>query len=1400
MGIAVMGPLEVGGRASTLGLRDRLVLEALAVQPGVAVSPDSLAEAIWGEAPPASWAKVIQGCVMRLRKVVGREAIETSPRGYLLRVHVDHLDTMRFEHLIGRARELLALAEPERAAYLLGEALSLWRGKPFTELAEWGPGRVELARLVELREDAEDLRTEALLRSGRHHEALAAAVRLVREAPFRERRWGLLALAQYQDGRQRDAMDTLRRARAVLVNELGLDPGPDLTSLERAILRQDPSLAVSTALPAPSPVCPYLGLVAYDIRDAGTYFGREAETAACLERLDTAGVLAIVGPSGCGKSSLARAGVAAALERDGRRVRVVVPGARPVDVLTTAPGGARSVLVVDQCEEALAPEVPEAERDAFFAALADFAASGQLILTLRADRLGDISTYPAFAHLVERGLCLLGPMRSDDLRRAIEGPAEQAGVLLEPGLGDLLVHEVERAPGALPLLSHVMRQTWTRREGSTLTVAGYRATGGVKEAVSQSAENLFREMTSRQQGMLRDLMLRLVVSDDSGEPVRTRVPRRSVAPDEEHTAVIESLVRARLLSSDGDTVEIAHEALAVAWPRLRSWLDDDVEGLRIMRHLAVAADSWEELGRPTGELYRGVRQAKAEQWRTGITTTLTPTERDFLDESAALAEAEARATEEQVRLERRSNRRLRAGLASVAVLLAVAIVAGTVAKTAADRADQRSVEADARRLGAEALRTSDQDLALLLAAAGATLDDSPDTRNNLGAVLDRAPELIGIGNPTAAMMMSLRADGRAVAMTEWETGVTLFDAQTRKEVARNDDIPVRDVRFNPNGKQLAASVNVTTATGERRVDPVPLRMLDPQTAATAPTQLGGMPKGRVVQEAFAFSNNGRWLAAGFEHPRQLDQETWIRVWDTGDLAQPTAAFTVQFRVGWLAVSDNGRRLYAASGDTIHTWDVTAGRETRSEPAGDTALSPDGSTLAAGRGRQIALLDPDRLTVKSVIEEDGTVGGPMAFSPQGDQLGYSVDDILVVRSLAEPGPAGIRLDGLGSSPNDIGFSPDGRTLYSAGGRSPLDYEAGDRLLVWDLVGDRRFVRSVNVQPQPDSADIVGTKISPDGKKVASFVSLRDGPESYTVQLLDVRSGARTPPSASRAGNTYYWDMVWRPDGRMVASVQDDQWVDLWDGATGQRAGQHRVPDGYGVVNSVAFSGDSTRLLVHTRPGWVYAVDASTLQVVGEPVRAEVGTPTYGLAANGDGTRGMLGLDRRLQLLDLQAGRVTRTVGTGLDDFSWAWSPDEKAVIVAGTNRSHNGSHGTVAFLDPDTLAMTDRFSGPQVAAASVIQFSSDGTRFTISGSDRVGLWDAQQREYLGSVRAEGGSTAGFAEGSSDVLIASLDGEVSIWDPRKDAAIEAACRIAGRVLTEKEWLAYLPERQPLPVCAS
>jgi Bacterial transcriptional activator domain/Novel STAND NTPase 1 len=164
-----------------------------------------------------------------------------------------------------------------------------------------------------LRLDAEEDRIGACLRGGQHREVLAEVQAWVAEAPLRERRWALLALAQYQGGRQADALRTLGRARSVLASESGLDPGPDLVALEQAIQRQDPSLVAAVARNEPSASCPYLGLLPYDVGDSEGFFGRDIEVGECLRRLVTLRALAAVGPSGCGKSSIVRAGVAAAL-------------------------------------------------------------------------------------------------------------------------------------------------------------------------------------------------------------------------------------------------------------------------------------------------------------------------------------------------------------------------------------------------------------------------------------------------------------------------------------------------------------------------------------------------------------------------------------------------------------------------------------------------------------------------------------------------------------------------------------------------------------------------------------------------------------------------------------------------------------------------------------------------------------------------------------------------------------------------------------------------------------------------------------------------------------------------------------------------------------------------------
>jgi DNA-binding SARP family transcriptional activator len=547
MGIAVLGPLEVDGHPNGLGPRDRVVLSALVVRAGGPVSTEGLADALWGERPPASWAKVVQGCVVRLRKRLGAAAIESGSFGYRLALSDDELDLRLFERALERARGAQAGGDSARASYVAQEALDLWRGRALEDLDEWEPGRVEAQRLEGLRMEAEELWVEAETGAGHAAAVLERARALVAQAPLRERRWVLLATALYQAGRQGEALGAVKRARAMLVDELGLDPRPELARLEELLLRQDPSLDVPMSREI-SPVCPYRGLLPYGAENADTFFGRDDDVAACLRRLRDSMVLTVVGPSGVGKSSLVRAGVVASLVRGGAAVLVTTPGAHPLDSLIGLKPRGRHTLVVDQAEEAVTVCADLGERERFFAALAaHVGAGGGLVLSLRADHLGDLAPYPDIARVLEEGLYLLGPMSEPDLRSAIEGPARRAGLKLERGLVDLLVREVEGEPAALPLLSHVLRETWEHREGPTMTVDGYRATGGIRDAVAKSAETLYDSMDHAQRQRLRSLLLRLVMPTEDGEPVRARVPRAKVAADDAHRQFVEQLVDARLV-------------------------------------------------------------------------------------------------------------------------------------------------------------------------------------------------------------------------------------------------------------------------------------------------------------------------------------------------------------------------------------------------------------------------------------------------------------------------------------------------------------------------------------------------------------------------------------------------------------------------------------------------------------------------------------------------------------------------------------------------------------------------------------------------------------------------------------------------------------------------------------
>jgi ABC-type transport system substrate-binding protein/DNA-binding SARP family transcriptional activator len=235
----ILGPLEVVGDDGPLDLpagKPRALLAVLLLHRGEVVSVDRLVDELWGGAPPPTAAKNVQGYVARLRRVLGNGALLTQTPGYAVRV--DALDAARFQALVEEARH----EEPAAAAPRLEEALALWRGPPLADCAYEDFAQDEIRRLENLRLSALEDRVEADLALGRHEEVLAELESLAREHPLRERLQGLRLIALYRCGRQAEALEAYRTTRRRLVDELGVEPGPELRELERRILEQDPSL------------------------------------------------------------------------------------------------------------------------------------------------------------------------------------------------------------------------------------------------------------------------------------------------------------------------------------------------------------------------------------------------------------------------------------------------------------------------------------------------------------------------------------------------------------------------------------------------------------------------------------------------------------------------------------------------------------------------------------------------------------------------------------------------------------------------------------------------------------------------------------------------------------------------------------------------------------------------------------------------------------------------------------------------------------------------------------------------------------------------------------------------------------------------------------------------------
>ncbi len=301
--LSILGPLELRvdeERVALGGPKQRALFAVLALEAGRVVPTEILIDRIWGEAAPAGAANTVQVYVSQLRKVLPPDTLVTQAPGYRLELARERVDAGRFEQLARLGRDLLAAGKPAEAVAQLREALSLWRGEPLADLAYEAFAQTEIRRLEEVRLGALEDLYEAELATGTAAGIVPELESLVAEHPLRERFRSELMLAFYRSGRQVEALEEYQRARAALVDELGIDPSPGLQALERAILTQDDSLAAPAAGPRPiqRPALP----------TAPTpLVGREREleeAAALLERSDVR-LLTLTGPGGIGKTRLA---------------------------------------------------------------------------------------------------------------------------------------------------------------------------------------------------------------------------------------------------------------------------------------------------------------------------------------------------------------------------------------------------------------------------------------------------------------------------------------------------------------------------------------------------------------------------------------------------------------------------------------------------------------------------------------------------------------------------------------------------------------------------------------------------------------------------------------------------------------------------------------------------------------------------------------------------------------------------------------------------------------------------------------------------------------------------------------------------------------------------------------
>ncbi|MEU1970948.1 WD40 repeat domain-containing protein [Microbacterium sp. NPDC019599] len=529
-----------------------------------------------------------------------------------------------------------------------------------------------------------------------------------------------------------------------------------------------------------------------------------------------------------------------------------------------------------------------------------------------------------------------------------------------------------------------------------------------------------------------------------------------MAIDEAHTRVIDRLVDARLLTTDEESVQLSHEALAREWPRLKEWLAADVEGQRIMRHLSSAAAAWDAMGRPDSELYRGSRLAAAQQWRDVADPALTAVEQEFLDASSAHESAELAAA-------RRMVRRLSWVSVGAAGLALVAIAASLFGGFQASLAGERATVAEARRVAGLALEEPDFDRALLLAVEAIHIWDDPETRVNLVRVISRAPRLTSITRipevGVAAGSMSLAEDGTRASVIDSDGVVRLFDLDDRSQLAEYGPFfkIVVTSAIDPVTGAVAFSETSDTCT-EARCDFRRIATLDVgdagRSGVTTYEGLGG-PATDVE-----YSADGSLFAALTATPRP-DSSVSVALWRggaadrTGPILRDLGVITSNpsslpgrglpgpaWQYSAVKFSPDGSRIYASGFGPTIVLDTTSGQELHRIPGtGILAVSPDGRRIAVRDGERAVRIVDSSGQAAPIAVTLSSFPSVADFSPDGTQLAIAAGNEVVVAN-AESGEVEETLQDHDGLVTAVEFRPTGELVTAGDDGAIITWQFGD----------------------------------------------------------------------------------------------------------------------------------------------------------------------------------------------------------------------------------------------------------------------------------------------------------------------------------------------------------------------